>query len=203
MKWTSFIIMPILGLSLILIFLSLFAAGCGEEEKNVQQPAPADMTSTSKVSGMNGATQMGAGAVMVPPVNGYAEGKEILFIHTEASDPTVAQMLTGMMSSLVLIVPSLAQAPESMLANVYVFTNGIKGEGPLGFQADVFDNPPGTDGYRPLRALVKVTWKDEKSARILKSAAEVKEAQSKGEITTERPGVVINMPMLTWPSGRR
>lgn len=192
MKWTSFIIMPILGLSLILIFLSLFAAGCGEEEESVQKPAD-----------MNATTQMGTGAIMVPPVKGYTEGKEISFIHTEASDAGITQMLTGMMGSPVLTVPSLAKAPAEMLANVYVFTNGIKGEGPLGFQPDVFDNPPGTDGYSPLRALIQVTWKDEKSARILKSATEVKDAESKGEITIERASVVINMPLLTWPGGQR
>jgi hypothetical protein len=139
----------------------------------------------------------------VPPVKGYLEGQEIEFIHTEASDAKVAKLLTDMKASPVFVVPSLAQAPEAMLANVYVFANGIKGDGPLKFQPDVFDHPPGTEGYRPLRALQLVRWKDERSARELKSAAEVKEAESKGEVTIERPGVVINMPLLTWPGGRR
>ena len=62
-----------------------------------------------------------------------------------------------------LVVPSLAKASDDMLANVYVFKNGVKGMGPLGFQPDVFDNPPGTEGYRPLRRLILLTWKDEKS----------------------------------------
>ncbi len=146
---------------------------------------------------------MAATGPAVPPVKGYTEGQEIRFIHTEASDPQVAQMLTDMMRSPVLIVPSLAQVPESMLANVYVFTNGVKGEGPLGFQPDVFDNPPGRPGHSPLRALNQVTWKYEQSARVLISAAEVKEAEAKGEVTIKRPGVVVNMPMLTWPGGQR
>ena len=139
----------------------------------------------------------------VPPVKGYSEGGEILFLHTEASDSKVAKMLTDMMSSPVLVVPSLAQAPESMLANVYVFTNGIKSGGPFGFQPDVFDRPPGTEGYSPLRALNLIRWKNEKSARVLKSATEVRDAEAKGEITIERPGVVVNMPMLIWPGGQR
>lgn len=139
----------------------------------------------------------------VPPVQGYLDGREIEFIHTEASDPRIAQMLTQMMGSPVLVVPSLAQAPEAMLAPVYVFTNGVKGNGPLGFQPDVFDSPPGTDGYRPLRALYLVTWKNESSVRELRAAAEVKAAEGRGEVTIERPGVVVNMPLLTWPGGRR
>lgn len=139
----------------------------------------------------------------VPPVKAYVEGQEIRFIHTEVSDAQVAQRLTGMTGSPVLVVPSLAQAPEAMLANVYVFTNGVKGDGPLGFQPDVFDNPPGTDGYSPLRRLNLVTWKNERSARELRSAAEVEDAEIKGELMIERPGVVVNMPMLTWPGGHR
>lgn len=138
-----------------------------------------------------------------PPVTGYIERQEVLFIHTEASDLKIAKLLTDMMGSPVLLVPSLADAPDSMLANVYVFANGIKGGGPLGFQPDVFDSPPGTDSYSPLRRVNLVTWKDERMARELKSLAEVQGAQSRGELATERTGVVVNMPMLTWPDGRR
>jgi len=141
--------------------------------------------------------------VGIPPVRGYMEGKEIRFIHTEASDAKVAELLTDMMGSPVLVVPSLAQAPSATLSNVYVFTNGIRGEGPFRFQPDVFDNPPGTAGYSPLRALNLVTWKRQESARELKTAAEVERAVNRGEVTVERPGVVVNMPMLTWPGGRR
>jgi len=141
--------------------------------------------------------------VGIPPVRGYMEGKEIRFIHTEASDAKVAELLTNMMGSPVLVVPSLAQAPKATLSNVYVFTNGIRGEGPFRFQPDVFDNPPGTAGYSPLRALNLVTWNKEKSVRELKAAADLKAAVDRGEVTIERPGVVVNMPMLTWPGGRR
>lgn len=139
----------------------------------------------------------------VPPVKGYMEGKEIYFIHTEVSDAKIAQLLTGMKASPVLLVPSLAQASESMLTNVYVFTNGIRGGGPLGFQPDVFDDPPGTKAYSPLRRLNLVTWKNVESARLFTSAAGVEAVIEKGDLTIQRPGVVINMPLLTWPGGRR
>jgi len=138
-----------------------------------------------------------------PSIKGYADGKEIKFFHTEVSDAKVAKILTDMISSPVLVVPALAEVPQRALANVYVFTNGIKDGGPLKYQPDVFDNPPGTPGYSPLRALNLVTWKSGSSARVLKSAAEVKEAEAKGEVTITRPGVVVNMPMLTWQGGHR
>jgi hypothetical protein len=108
-----------------------------------------------------------------------------------------------MVDSPVLVVPSLAQAPPSMLANVYVFANGIRGCGPFGYQPDVFDSPPGTPGYSPLRAVNLVTWKDPAAARELQSAAAVLEAERKGEVTVEKPGVVVNMPLLPWAGGRR
>ncbi len=139
----------------------------------------------------------------VPNVKAYLDGQEILFQHTEASDPKVAELLTEMMKSPVLVVPSLAQAPPALVATVYVFTNGVRGGGPFKFQPDVFDNPPGSEGYRPLRAIHLVTWKSERAARVLKSANEVKAAEQAGEIVIERPGVVANMPLVTWPGGSR
>jgi hypothetical protein len=146
---------------------------------------------------------MGADAPVVPAVRGYAEGDEILFLHTEASDSDIAETLTEMMGSPVLVVAELAEATDSMTANVYVFTNGIEGMGPLGFQPDVFDSPAGTEGYSPLRAVNLVTWQDAASARELTSADEVLEAEQQGELTIEQPDVVVNMPMVTWPGGRR
>jgi hypothetical protein len=78
----------------------------------------------------------------VPLVKGYAEGREVLFQHTEVSDPKVAERLTDTMKSPVLVVPSLAQAPEALVARVWVFTNGVRGEGPFNYQPDVFDHLP-------------------------------------------------------------
>ena len=177
-----------------LVLAALVAAAC------VPPPLPTPTPAPNTGMSMSGMDMGGPG---VPAGKAYAEGQEITFIHTEVSDPKIAELLTKMMDSPVLVVPSLAEAPEGMLANVYVFANGVTGMGPLGFQPDVFDNPPGTDGYRPLRRLVLVTWQDEGAARELKSVAEVKSAESAGEVTLEQPGVVINMPFVTWPGGSR
>jgi len=48
-----------------------------------------------------------------------------------------------------------------------------------------------------------VKWKDESKAVLLRSADEVRQAESRGEVTIDRPGAVVNMPLLTWPGGRR
>ena len=147
--------------------------------------------------------QSGPAKAELPAGKAYAEGKEIYFVHTEASDAGVAEKLTGMMKSPVILVPSLANVPDASLANVYVFSNGIKGSGPFGYQSDVFDNPPGTDGYSPLRRLNVTAWVDETKARELKSAAEILDAETAGELTIEQPGIVINMPFVVWDGGKR
>jgi hypothetical protein len=147
--------------------------------------------------------KQGPAKAELPAGKAYAEGKEIYFVHTEASDAGVAEKLTNMMQSPVVLVPSLANVPDESLANVYVFTNGLEGMGPFGFQADVFDNPPGTDGYSPLRRLNVITWADPAKARELKAASEVLDAQTAGELIIEQPGVVINMPFVVWDGGKR
>lgn len=147
--------------------------------------------------------QSGPATAELPAGKAYAEGKEIFFVHTEASDPGVSETLTNMMKSPVIHVPSLANVPDDALANVYVFTNGVEGSGPFGFQADVFDNPPGTDGYTPLRRLNVATWADGVTARELTSAADVLAAEAAGELSLEQPGVVINMPFVVWDGGQR
>lgn len=187
-----------LVVSLALFALSLVIAACGA----TTTPAPTPTTAAMPVQSTN--MQMDMSEVPTVPAGlAYAEGQEIRFIHTEVSDPDIAKVLSDMMGSPVLVVPSLANAPQEMLAKVYVFTNGITGMGPLGFQPDVFDNPPGTTGYSPLRTIILVSWKDESKARELKSVAEVTDAEDKGEITVEQPGVVVNMPFITWPGGQR
>ncbi|NIU77856.1 MAG: hypothetical protein GWN71_31185 [Gammaproteobacteria bacterium] len=143
---------------------------------------------------------------VVPPVTGYLGGEEILFIHTEASDRAIADTLTAMTGSPVPVVPSLARVPPEATANVFVFTNGVQPDGargPLEYQPDVFDCPVDTDCYRPLRTVNLVTWSDPAAARVLRSAAGVRRAEAAGELGIERTGVVVNMPLLTWPGGNR
>lgn len=147
--------------------------------------------------------QKGPAKAELPVDKGFAEGNEIYFTHTEVSDAKLAEKMAAGMQSPVLYVPTLAHVTDHALANVYVFTNGVKGESMSGLQPSVFDNPPGTEGYSPLRRLNVVTWVDETKARELKSVSEVLEAADVGELTIKQPGVVINMPFIVWDGGQR
>lgn len=148
-----------------------------------------------------GGTEAAQGGV--PGVRGYAGGWAISFVHTETSSPKIARILTGMTNSQVLVVPALARTPRSLLANVYAFTNGVSGGGPLHFQPDVFDCPPGAPCYRPLRALNLVTWKHPQSAVVLTSASVVRRLAAEDRVSIQQTGVVINIPFLSWPGGHR
>jgi len=158
---------------------------------------------TTPAQQMAAASSGSTGQNLTPPVKGLYKGKGILFIHTEASDPQVAGMLTQMMGSKVFTVPSLAKISKDLLADVYVFTNGVKGGGPLGFQADVFDAVPGGARYTPLRSVVLVTWRGGATPRLLGSVGEIQSAIRKGDVTLKRPGAVVNMPIIAWPGGQR
>ncbi len=210
-----------------LIVVTLAACGSAETGEQQEQTEKAsaktgttDTTAgaTTEAAAMGGETEatgmdggmgdMGAMTIpnnvpRLPPVMAYYEGEEVFFVHPEASDKETADLLTNMMGSPVLVVPELEQVPEEALSKVYVFTNGIKGDGPLGFQPDVFDSAPGDENYSPLRQLYLVTWQDESEAREIKTLRGVIEARESGEVEIERQDTVINEPFLTWPGGQR
>lgn len=139
----------------------------------------------------------------VPAGMGYADGKEIYFSHTEVSDPEVGKKLTAMMNSPVIVVPSLAEIPADLTPPVYVFENGPSGKGPLGFQADVFSDPVGSNGYSPLRRITFVNWVNPAGADVLKSSTEVNEKAQSGELTLKESDIVVNMPFMFWEGGKR
>jgi hypothetical protein len=129
---------------------------------------------------------------------GYADGRPVRFVHTEASDPAVARLLGRMTGRPVTVVPSLADLAGRGTGRVFVFANGVRRgpRGPLGYQADVFDSSPGQRGYRPLRRVVIVRWSPGARPRILRSAAAVAAAAAAGELRATPTGWVVNMPVV-------
>lgn len=139
----------------------------------------------------------------IPAGKGYAEGEVIYFSHTETSDEELSINLTKMMNSPVLFVPQLGNVPEGSTSNVYVFENGLIGSGPLGYQPDVFDSPPGFDGYSPLRKVILVKWVVENNIVEFMSVKDIDSAVDKGVVTLTPTDIVVNMPFMTWSDGKR
>lgn len=186
---------------------TIVALSLGVVLAQADPPAAQSMDMGNSSGGMNMMGDIDTSNIpRVPPVAAYTEGELTYFIHTEVSDPEIGIVMTDMMGSPVPVVPELADAPASMLARVWAFTNGVQPDGPRGpldFQPDIIDHPVGTDGYRPLRSLILVTWRDGSDPRLLTSAADLGDAVANGEVALENTGIVVNAPLLTWPGGQR
>lgn len=142
-------------------------------------------------------------APAVPASVAYLEGEQIYYILTEISDAGLAESLSEKMESPVVHVPVLSIAPYEVTSGVYVFKNGVEGSGPLGFQVDVLDGPPGTQGYTPFRRLYFVSWNAGSTAREITSLGELTVAEQAGELSLTESTIIANMPILTWPGGTR
>ena len=180
------------------LILVLLISGCEQKYVKDWSEQPQDMTGAMGVvpdslQAMN----------LAPLVKGYYNGGDLYFIHTEASDSSVAHMLTEMMGPRVVYVPKLAQTLDTLLADIYVFKNGVEGHGPFGFQPDVFGSVPGDPGYSPLRSIHLVQWKEDADPEELLTADAIKQAEEEGRLTIQESGIVVNMPVLVWPGGHR
>lgn len=76
------------------------------------------------------------------------------------------------------------------IAPIWAFTNGADG------QRNVIDTVPGRPDYTPLWDVRMATWKDAASARVLRSAAAIRKAVARGELSLQRPGVVVDCPLI-------
>jgi len=139
--------------------------------------------------------------VTLPLTRGYVNGFEVFYISTEASDKGLADYLTNFTHSRVSFAPALKNAPPQSLANIYVFRNGIKGSGPLGFQLNVADSQPGDPGYSPLWRINNVEWKQGVSPKELKSETDILSAQKNGDLTISSSDTIVNCPFVYWHGG--
>lgn len=139
--------------------------------------------------------------ITIPLTKGYVKGSEVFYISTEASDKELADHLTKITGFRVVYTPALQRTPADALAQIYAFENGIKGEGPLGFQPNVADSQPGDLNYSPLWAVNIVKWNDDITPRELKSQTEILLAQTNDELTVTPSGFVVNCPFVKWDGG--
>ena len=140
--------------------------------------------------------------VTIPLTMGYVDGNAVYYISTEASVKEVADHLTDLSGFRVAFTPSLQNAPEESLANIYAFTNGIESSGVFGFQPQVADSQPPDPDYSPLWSVHAVTWNDDSTPRVLKSEEAIMAAKDNGELTIEDAGVIVNCPFIQWKDGQ-
>lgn len=136
--------------------------------------------------------------VVIPLLKGLYDGKDVLYITTEVSDKAMRATLGNFSGSPVNYAPNLTKSQA--IGQLWVFKNGVKGAGPLGFQATVFDSIPGDTNYTPLWKVNIVEWnKDSVSkAAVIGSDDDISNAASKNLITMTPTNVVVNCPIVMW-----
>lgn len=139
--------------------------------------------------------------VTLPLTRGYAHGSEVFYISTEASDEDLVAHLTELTGVRVAYAPALAGAPAESLANIYAFSNGIEGEGPLGFQPNVADSQPGDEGYSPLWRINMVEWQEGATPEELTSEEDILQAAQEGLLAVTSTEIVVNCPFVQWEGG--
>ena len=137
--------------------------------------------------------------VVIPLVKGLYDGKDILLITTEVSDKAMKDHIGNFTGFPVNYDANLTKISQGV-GNLWIFKNGVKGSGFMGFQASVVDSIPGDPGYTPLWKVSIVEWKINSGVTptILGSDDAIAAAQSKGHITITPTNVVVNCPILQW-----
>lgn len=166
--------------------LGALLVGCGAESETAS-PGGASAPAAAEAQAESGTP---------PLIGGFADGEPVNYLLTDVSDQKEAQGLSEATGFPVAFVPSLAEVPDVVLANLYLFMNGVEGPNPFGFQANVLDTVPGDQGYSPLWRVHAVTWTDEAAATELRSEDDILAAEEAGELSIEETPLVKNSPVV-------
>ncbi|MGD1836709.1 MAG: DUF7482 domain-containing protein [Nitrososphaeraceae archaeon] len=138
----------------------------------------------------------------IPLIKGYVDGTEIYYIATDSSDLETAEKITELTGFKVNYAPILSKTPKEVAGQIFVFKNGIKGDGPFYSQISVLSGKPGDKNYSPLYHVNLVEWKDEHYAQELRSVDQILAAQEYGDLKIYETGIVVNKPAVKWDGGQ-
>jgi hypothetical protein len=170
------------------------------EGKNTSSPSSVD-TTTNTSGGAPGSVfklSRASIAINIPLIEGFVNGNPVFYINTDISDQKLASQFTSTTGFRVNYASLLAQAPNDGVAQFYVFKNGIKGTGTLGFQPTVGNAQPGNAKYSPLWKINIVEWKNGVIPTQLRSEKEVIDAKAKGDLIITPTNIVANCPFIKW-----
>src|SRR3989338_859774 len=124
------------------------------------------------------------------------DGRTIYYIVTDATPSGPAEMMgvTSAPTSASLIANSAA-------VDLFQFGNGIKGSGPMGFQAGIAASAPGDTNYSPMWRINVITWKDANNASLLENISDITAYKQAGKIDVglARPmdsDHIVNCPFI-------
>ncbi len=122
------------------------------------------------------------------------DGKTIYYIVADATPQMPAAMMGVTLASL---DEKLLSTPA--VVDLFQFTNGINGSGPMGFQAGIGAANPTDSNYSPMWKISFNQWKDPSKARILETVSDITALRQSGMITVT-PAMggkhVVNCPFF-------
>lgn len=124
------------------------------------------------------------------------DGRTIYYIVTDAtpSGPAEGMGVVHTPTSAELIANSAA-------VDLYQFSNGIKGPGPLGFQPGIAAGAPGDPNYSPMWRIHLTTWKNPDNAAVLETISDIGKYRKMGlvDVGIARPmdsDHIVNCPFI-------
>ena len=139
----------------------------------------------------------------IPMHKGIYGGSQVLYIITDGSDEDYTKILTEKQGWNVELATSISKVPEETLEQLFIFKNGIKGDGIYGFQDEVFSSTPSQKSeYSALNSVIEVTWKQGQKEIVFESSDDIITAKENGRIEFNETGIVLNTPQIVWPEGQ-
>lgn len=139
---------------------------------------------------------------VVPMREGMHEGRPLLYVITDSNDADYAAKISEAQGWRVEHAPALnSSMPDAALQQVYVFRNGVEGDGLYGYQPEVFSSTPEDSAYSALSEVIEVTWKPGQNRGVLEGADDIVREAEAGRVSLAEPDVdiVANMPQIAWP----
>ena len=139
----------------------------------------------------------------IPMHKGIYEGNQILYIITDGSDKEYAKTISDKQGWNVELASTIVDVPEDTIQKLFVFKNGITGNGIHGFQNEVFSNTPSQESkYSALNSVIEVTWKIGQKASLIKSVDDIIAAEESGRVEFNETKIILNTPQIIWPDGQ-
>ena len=140
--------------------------------------------------------------VTIPMHKGFYNNQTIFYIITDASNKEFSDKLSKKQSWRVELASPLTNISEESLQKIFVFTNGVQGDGINGYQEEIFSITPQDSEYNALSSIVEVTWKKGQNMILLESVDDVLMAHESGRIELKETDIVLNTPQIIWPDGQ-
>ena len=141
-------------------------------------------------------------SAQIPFHHALYDGDKVLYIITDSSDKEYATTLTETQDWIVQHAQGLSNLNTNPDQKLFIFKNGIRGDGIYGFQDEVISFIPHDKEYTALSQVIEVSWKIGQKPVLLESDIQVIEAEEAGRIEFNHLNVTVNSPQIKWPEGQ-